>query len=103
MAAARYIGKKNNAYEGEHLTPSGGRSFRIYYIGCDTIYEIHRTLRECGQRVFPRGHRHRIKAGWYWISMAAVAAGKAHERVGPFTASGNAYRAAIQRLDNGKG
>ena len=95
--------KKNNAYAGEHVTPSGGRAVRIYYIDRAALAAINQCLREAGQRVPKRHERYAVRCGWYWITMADVAAGKAGARVGPYTSSRAAWQAAVQRLDNGKG
>ena len=96
-------GKKNVAFQGDHMTPSGSRAFCVYYIGRREIAEINQGMRDCGQRVYPRGHRHALKAGWYWITLADQAARRANNRVGPFTSSRGAYQAAIERLETGKG
>jgi hypothetical protein len=96
-------GKKNIAFRGDHVTPEGGRAFRVYYLGQVDIREVRKALRECGQRVYPPGHKHAIRAGWYWITLKDVALENAKARVGPFTSSRGAYLAAIQRLDGGKG
>ncbi len=95
--------KRNNGYEGEHVTPSGMRAFKVYYIDRDTVRAVHTAQRAAGRRVPPPGHHNRFKAGWYWITVADQAAGRDQGRVGPFTSSRNAYQAAIERLETGRG
>ena len=95
--------KKNGAYAGDHLTPSGGRGFRVYYLGRLELAQIKAHTLAAGLRWYPRGHRHATRTGWYWISLVDHVQGKPSDRVGPFTASGAAYRAAVERLDKGKG
>jgi len=94
--------KKHNAYAGTHVTPSGGRAFVVYYLGWAEIQAIVRAKKESGKRPPARRGPHYPKAGWYWITLADQAAARVDRRRGPFSASGNAYRAAIDLLDNGE-
>jgi len=84
------------------MTPSGGSLFVVYYLGDAERRAINEARLKLGQRRYPRGHRHAIKCGWYWIRLADHQAGRGDKRVGPFTASGRAYEAAITYLEEGR-
>jgi len=99
---SNYSGKKNAAYVGQHVTPEGGRAFVVYYLGHAELAAVNAARRAAGLRVYPRGHRHRLKAGWYWISLKDQADMTRVSGVGPFTASGETFRAAIDTLDKGR-
>ena len=103
MSTAMKCGvKKHGAFAGQHITPSGARAFCVYYLGLSEIKAIIRIIKESGKKPPARRGPHHPKAGWYWITLADQAAARVDRRRGPFSASGNAFRAAIDFLDNGE-
>ena len=94
---------RNKAFEGEHITPSGARGFKVYYLDREAIKAIRNARKAAGMRVYPPGHALALKTGWYWITAAGAAKADGSLAVGPFSSSRGAYKAAVDKLDNGKG
>jgi hypothetical protein len=91
---------RNNAFEGDHVTKNGLRAFTVYYIDMERLHRIHTAREAAGLRVYPPGHRHRIKCGWYWATASQRDNPKPGDKpTGPFTSSRKAYQDANTRLE----
>jgi len=82
--------KQWNAYEGDHLTLSGERTFTVHYRDRTECQTINRQLKR------PHGRRspYYPRCGWYY-GYKYIQAGK---MIGPFTSSQKAFKDAIENL-----
>jgi hypothetical protein len=95
--------KRDNAFSGihEHITPSGGAAFRVYYLDRSYVRQRRELDRLEGKRVYPPGHPRFIRTGWFWIRVKDSEDLRGDRACGPYTSSRAAYQAAVDYLDKG--